>query len=121
VADTRNPRTTPADSPSTRSRSSIREADRLNKSFGKDFRILKGIGSDILADGSLDYPDEVLESFDFDVASIHGRFKLDKNSQTDRLLRAISNHRRPENPWAAGTGRPSRRCGSRDYRAPSRR
>lgn len=121
MADTRNPRTTPADSPSTRSRSSIREADRLNKSFGKDFRILKGIGSDILADGSLDYPDEVLESFDFDVASIHGRFKLDKNSQTDRLLRAISNHRRPENPWAAGTGRPSRRCGSRDYRAPSRR
>jgi DNA polymerase (family 10) len=34
-----------------------READRLNKRFGKDFRILKGIESDILADGSLDYPD----------------------------------------------------------------
>src|SRR6185369_1316663 len=37
-----------------------READRLNKRYGKDFRILKGIESDILADGSLDYPDEVL-------------------------------------------------------------
>jgi DNA polymerase (family 10) len=70
-----------------------READRLNKAFGKSFRILKGIESDILADGSLDYPDEVLETFDFVVASIHGRFKLDKKAQTDRLLRAVSNPR----------------------------
>jgi DNA polymerase (family 10) len=70
-----------------------READRLNKSLGRDFRILKGIESDILADGSLDYPDEVLERFDFVVASIHGRFKLDRKAQTERLLRAISNPR----------------------------
>src|SRR3954462_14887941 len=68
-----------------------REAGRLNRSFGKQFRILKGIESDILADGSLDYPDEVLDRFDFVVASIHGRFKLDRKVQTDRLLRAISN------------------------------
>jgi DNA polymerase (family X) len=68
-----------------------READRLNKAFGKDFRILNGIESDILADGSLDYPKEVLEGFDFVIASIHGRFKLDRKAQTDRLLRAISN------------------------------
>lgn len=68
-----------------------READRLNKKFGKDFRILKGIESDILVDGSLDYPDDVLESFDFVVASIHGRFKLDRKAQTERLLRAIAN------------------------------
>ncbi|WFU75481.1 DNA polymerase/3'-5' exonuclease PolX [Bradyrhizobium sp. CB2312] len=67
-----------------------READRLNKKFGKEFRILKGIESDILADGSLDYPDDVLESFDFVVASIHGRFKLDRKAQTERLLRAIA-------------------------------
>jgi DNA polymerase (family X) len=67
-----------------------READRLNKRFGKDFRILKGIESDILADGSLDYEDDVLEAFDFVVASIHGRFKLDRKAQTLRLLRAIS-------------------------------
>jgi DNA polymerase (family X) len=70
-----------------------READRLNKSFGKEFRILKGIESDILADDSLDYPDEILSRFDFVVASIHGRFKLDKKEQTARLLRAISNPR----------------------------
>jgi DNA polymerase (family 10) len=68
-----------------------READRLNKGFGRDFRILKGIESDILADGSLDYPDDELESFDFVVASIHGRFKLDRKAQTERLLRAIAN------------------------------
>ena len=68
-----------------------READGLNKSFGKDFQILKGIESDILADGSLDYPDKVLERFDFVVASIHGRFKLDRKAQTDRLLKAVSN------------------------------
>lgn len=67
-----------------------READRLNRRFGKDFRILKGIESDILADGSLDYDDDVLERFDFVVASIHGRFKLDRKAQTQRLLRAIS-------------------------------
>jgi DNA polymerase (family 10) len=68
-----------------------READRLNKAFGNDFRILKGIESDILADGSLDYPDEVLASFDFVVASIHSRFKMDRKAQTGRLLRAIAN------------------------------
>ncbi|MCP3371635.1 DNA polymerase/3'-5' exonuclease PolX [Bradyrhizobium cajani] len=67
-----------------------READRLNKRFGKDFRILKGIESDVLADGSLDYDEKVLERFDFVVASIHGRFKLDRKAQTQRLLRAIS-------------------------------
>jgi DNA polymerase (family 10) len=67
-----------------------READRLNKRFGKDFRILRGIESDILADGSLDYPDDVLGRFDFVVASIHGRFKLDRKAQTQRLLRAIA-------------------------------
>jgi DNA polymerase (family X) len=68
-----------------------READRLNRKFGKEFRILMGIESDILADGSLDYPDDVLGSFDFVVASIHGRFKLDRKAQTDRLLRAVAN------------------------------
>jgi DNA polymerase (family 10) len=70
-----------------------READRLNKKFGKEFRILKGIESDILADGSLDYPDDVLDRFDFVVASIHGRFKLDRRAQTERLLRAVANRR----------------------------
>ena len=67
-----------------------READRLNRRLGKDFRILKGIESDILADGSLDYADDVLQLFDFVVASIHGRFRLDQKAQTQRLVQAIS-------------------------------
>jgi DNA polymerase (family 10) len=67
------------------------EVDRLNKRFGKSFQILKGIESDILPDGSLDYPDEVLARFDFVVASVHGRFKLDRKTQTDRIIRAVEN------------------------------
>jgi DNA polymerase (family 10) len=67
------------------------EADRLNAEYGGDFRILKGIESDILADGSLDYPDDVLRRFDFIVASVHGRFGLDAEAQTQRLVRAVSN------------------------------
>src|SRR6185369_9796995 len=68
-----------------------READRLNRRYGEKFRILKGIEADILADGSLDYPDDVLEQFDFVVASVHSRFKLPKKEQTERILRAIKN------------------------------
>jgi DNA polymerase (family 10) len=67
------------------------EIDRLNKRFGKSFRILKGIESDILADGCLDYPDEILARFDFVVASVHGRFKLDRKTQTERIIRAVEN------------------------------
>jgi DNA polymerase (family 10) len=67
------------------------EADRLNKKYGKRFRIFKGIESDILMDGSLDYPEEVLETFDFVVASVHGRFKMDRAAQTERIIRAVSN------------------------------
>lgn len=68
-----------------------REIDRLNKQFGKNFKIFKGIESDILADGSLDYPDNVLSRFDFVVASVHNRFRLDRREQTQRILRAIAN------------------------------
>ncbi|MET4518214.1 histidinol phosphatase-like PHP family hydrolase [Bradyrhizobium sp. I1.7.5] len=68
-----------------------READRLNKRYGDKFRILKGIEADILADGSLDYPDHILEDFDFVVASVHSRFKLPKKEQTERILKAIKN------------------------------
>ena len=68
-----------------------READRLNRRYGSSFRILKGIESDILADGSLDYPDAILEEFDFVVASVHSRFKMTRKEQTDRHLKAIGN------------------------------
>ncbi|MEA2990837.1 MAG: polymerase [Alphaproteobacteria bacterium] len=68
-----------------------RAVDRLNRTYGKEFRILKGIESDILADGGLDYPDAVLDRFDFVVASVHSRFKLDPRIQTDRIIRAVAN------------------------------
>jgi DNA polymerase (family 10) len=67
--------------------------DRLNKKFGRSFRVFKGIESDILADGSLDYPDPVLARFDFVVASVHSRFGLNKHEQTARIIRAIQNPR----------------------------
>jgi DNA polymerase (family 10) len=67
------------------------EIDHLNASFGGRFRIFKGIESDILPDGSLDYPDPVLGSFDFIIGSIHGQFRLDRQAQTERLVRAASN------------------------------
>ena len=54
-------------------------ADALNRRYRGRFRILKGIESDILADGSLDYPPEVLERFDFVVASVHSRFRLSRD------------------------------------------
>jgi DNA polymerase (family 10) len=68
-----------------------READRLNARYGERFHIFKGIESDILADGSLDYPDEVLARFDFVVASVHSQFRLDRHAQTERIIRAVSN------------------------------
>jgi DNA polymerase (family 10) len=67
------------------------EIDRLNKHYGDRFRVLKGIESDILSDGSLEYADEVFARFDFVVASVHGRFKLGRKEQTDRILRAVAN------------------------------
>jgi len=66
-------------------------ADELNRRHGGRFRILKGIESDILADGSLDYAAEVLERFDFVVASVHSRFRLGRDEQTRRIITAVSN------------------------------
>jgi DNA polymerase (family 10) len=52
-------------------------------------RLLRGTESDILADGSLDYPDHVLERLDVVIASIHSRFGMDKAQMTERLVRAM--------------------------------
>ncbi len=65
--------------------------DELNARYDDGFRIFKGIESDILADGSLDYPDKILSRFDFIVASVHGQFRKDRASQTERILRAVAN------------------------------
>ncbi len=54
-------------------------------------RILKSAEVDILADGTLDYPDELLKELDYTVCSIHSRFGLGKAAQTQRILRAMDN------------------------------
>ena len=78
------------------------EIDRLNEQLAP-FRVFKGIESDILPDGALDYTDEVLASFDFIVASIHSNLQMDLPKATDRLLRAI------ENPYTTMLGHPTGR------------
>ena len=64
------------------------EIDALNQR-SPDFRLFKGIESDILGDGSLDYDDTLLETFDFIVISVHSRFRMAQDEMTRRLIRAI--------------------------------
>lgn len=79
------------------------EIDRLNATFGSKFRLFKGIECDILADGSMDYPDDILKRFDYVVASIHSSFGQDRAAQTARLIRAA------ENPYVTMLGHPTGR------------
>ena len=65
------------------------EADELNAKL-KGIRILKGTECDILADGSLDYPDDLLAGFDYVVVSVHTHFGLAEPEQTARLCKALS-------------------------------
>jgi DNA polymerase (family 10) len=67
------------------------EIDRLNRSFTDGFRVFKGIESDILADGALDYPAELLQRFEFIIASVHSHFRMEKKAQTERILKAVAN------------------------------
>jgi DNA polymerase (family 10) len=54
-----------------------------------EITLFKGIESDILTDGSLDYPDDVLNSFDFVIASIHSRLGMTEEEMTERVITAI--------------------------------
>ncbi|HEX2855375.1 MAG TPA: PHP domain-containing protein [Opitutaceae bacterium] len=69
-------------------RRQIKRIDALNAK-GLGIRLLKSAEVDILADGSLDYPDELLAELDYTVCSIHSRFRLGRTEQTERLLRAM--------------------------------
>jgi len=66
------------------------EIAAVQKKF-PDVRIFKGIEADILVDGAMDYPDEVLATFDFVIASVHSRFNLSEEEQTRRICRALAN------------------------------
>lgn len=67
----------------------------LNEEYANDgglpFRIFSGTECDVLPDGSMDYPDEVLEKLDVVVASIHTNFGLSEAKQTQRMLNAAAN------------------------------
>jgi DNA polymerase (family X) len=78
------------------------EMDELNKTFS-GFRILKGIESDILSNGSLDYHADTLKLFDFVVASVHSNLKMTEEKANERLIKAI------ENPYTSILGHPTGR------------
>ncbi|WP_447976889.1 DNA polymerase/3'-5' exonuclease PolX [Candidatus Nitrospira bockiana] len=66
----------------------VDEIDRLNASLA-GIRLLKGIEVDILEDGSLDLPDEVLGRLDLVIGAVHTHFELPRDRQTERILRAM--------------------------------
>jgi DNA polymerase (family 10) len=75
--------------------------DKLKTQY--NIKLFQGIESDILTDGSLDYPQEFLPNFDFVVASVHSRFNLDEKEMTTRIIKAV------ENPYTDLLGHPSGR------------
>lgn len=80
----------------------MEEIDQLNREYA-GFKIFKGIEADILADGRLDYPDEVLARLDFVIGSIHSHFQMSREAMTDRILKAL------DNPYLTMLGHPSGR------------
>lgn len=85
-----------------RIREQHRQIDELNSRLAP-FRIYKSIESDILYDGNLDYPDEVLASFDLVIASVHSNLKMTEEKAMARVLKAI------ENPYTRILGHPTGR------------
>lgn len=73
-----------------RLRAQIEEIRRLNETR-KGFRIFAGVECDILRNGSLDFPDDLLGELDFVVASIHSAFNLPEAEMTERIVRAMQN------------------------------
>ena len=80
----------------------IEEIDNLNQKLAP-FKIFKGIESDILNDGRLDYEEAILKQFDVIVASVHSNLKMDEEKATKRLITAI------ENPFTTILGHPTGR------------
>ncbi len=76
--------------------------DSLNGQW-KDLHIFKGIESDILPDGNLDYDEDILKRFDFVIASIHSNFNLKADEQLARVIRAM------DNPYVTMLGHPTGR------------
>jgi DNA polymerase (family X) len=82
--------------PIERVREQHAEIDEMNRVAAADpspFRLFKGIESDILPDGGLDYPDDVLSSFDYVVGSVHSSFGMSREEMTRRVVRAVEHPR----------------------------
>ena len=69
------------------------EIDALNARSKGKFHLFKGTECDILPDGTLDYPDDLLAGFDYVVASVHSSFGLPRDEMTARIVRAVLNPR----------------------------
>ena len=69
----------------------VAEIRAMNAAHGPGFKIFAGSEVDILKDGSLDFPDEILAQLDYCVASVHNVFNLPEAEMTARIIRAISN------------------------------
>ena len=78
------------------------EIDQINETYD-DFTIFKGIESDILQNGQLDYSDDVLATFDFVIASIHSGFQMSESVMTERICKALAN------PFVTMLGHPTGR------------
>jgi len=76
---------------SKRLREQLAAIDELNGEL-KGITLLKGCEVDILADGTLDLPDEILSELDLVVGAVHSQFKLPLRKQTERILRAMDQH-----------------------------
>lgn len=72
-----------------------KEIEKVQKKH-PGLRIFHGIESDILADGSLDYPAAFLKNFDFVIASVHGQMRMSRQDMTRRICRALEN---PATTW----------------------
>ena len=66
-------------------RDGVLRGDALNEQYGDAFRVFKGTECDILPDGSLDFPDDLLAGFDYVVASVHSSFGQPREEMTRRL------------------------------------
>ena len=69
----------------------IKHIDDFNQNNNSKLHVLKGIEVDILKDGSLDLPDDILEQMDIVLVSVHSNFELDEEEQTNRILKALEN------------------------------
>jgi DNA polymerase (family 10) len=78
------------------------EIDRLNDAID-GIRIIKGIESDIRSDGSLDYDDAILKTFEVVIASVHSKLDMSEEEATARVVKAV------ENPYTTILGHPTGR------------